>query len=417
MKRTWLGVLGLAVMSVWVSPAVAEQGVQVLRNLPYVANGHQRQRLDIYLPENPTGRLPLVVWIHGGGWEAGSKEDCIAVPLVAKGYAVAAINYRFSQHALFPAQIEDCKAAIRWLRANAAKYHLDPDHIGVWGSSAGGHLVAMLGTAGGIKEFDKGDNLDQSSRVQCVVDFFGPAEMLTMGKLADKPGTVVAKLIGGPVQDNKEKARAASPLTYVSKDSAPFLIMHGDRDDLVPLAQSQTLAAALQKAGVEATLVVVKGSGHGGPTFITPEYRQLIEDFFARHLGKRPVPKGQRVFTCGHSFHWFVYPLLAEMAKSAGIRDHQGVGLSSIGGSRITQHWDVPEASNQAKAALRPAKSTCSPSRPFGCLTRESRSSPSWASSTTRRFASPSRSSGCRTTPTSQSIPWMWARRWTITPP
>ena len=357
MKRTWIGMIGLAVTLTWISSAAAEpQGVQAFRNLPYVANGHERQRLDIYLPEKATGRLPLVVWIHGGGWEGGNKDTCDAVPLAAKGYAVAAINYRLSQHALFPAQIEDCKAAIRWLRANAAQYHIDPDHVGVWGPSAGGHLVALLGTAGGVKEFDKGANLDQSSRVQCVVDFFGPTEMMTMGPLANKPDGVVAKLIGGPVQDNKEKARAASPLTYVSKDSAPFLIMHGDRDNLVPLAQSEKLAAALKRAGVEATLVVLKGAPHGGPAFLTPEYLQIIEDFFALHLGKRPVPKGQRVFTCGHSFHVFVYPLLAEIAKSAGIRDHVGAGLSSIGGSRIIQHWDVPERENQAKAALRAGK-------------------------------------------------------------
>ena len=202
-----------------------------------------------------------------------------------------AINYRFSQHALFPAQIEDCKAAIRWLRANAAKYHLDPDHIGVWGASAGGHLVALLGTTGGVKEFEgKDGNLDQSSRVQCVVDWFGPADMLTMGKLADKPDTVVAKLIGGPVQDNQEKARAASPLTYVSKDSAPFLIMHGDKDDTVPLAQSEKLAAALKKAGVEVQLCVIKGNGHGGPGFTSPESWKLIEDFFAKHLGEKKPP-------------------------------------------------------------------------------------------------------------------------------
>ncbi len=213
MSRTWLGVIGLAMMLTWIGPAAAQpKGVQALRNLPYVANGHQQQRLDIFLPEKPAGRLPLIVWIHGGGWAWGSKEDCLCVPLVAKGYAVAAINYRFSQHALFPAQIEDCKAAIRWLRANADKYHFDPDHIGVWGSSAGGHLVALLGTTGGRKEFEgKDGNLDQSSRVQCVVDWCGPAEMLTMGKLADKPDTVVAKLIGGPVQNNKEKARRGQP--------------------------------------------------------------------------------------------------------------------------------------------------------------------------------------------------------------
>jgi acetyl esterase/lipase len=209
------------------------------------------------------------------------------VPFAAKGYAVASINYRLSQHAVFPAQIEDCKAAIRWLRANSAKYHLDPDHVGVWGGSAGGHLVAMLGTAGGVKEWDRtGGNLDQSSRVQCVVDWFGPADMATMGKQADKPGTPVAQLIGGPVQENREKARKASPLTYVGKDSAPFLIMHGDKDNTVPLSQSEVLAEALKKAGVEVNLVVVAGNGHGGPGFNSPENRKVIEDFFAKHLGK-----------------------------------------------------------------------------------------------------------------------------------
>ncbi len=262
--------------------------MQVHRDLEYVPGGHARNKLDLYLPAKVEHPLPLIVWIHGGGWEGGGKEDCHAVPLVGKGYAVASINYRLSQHALFPAQIEDCKAAIRWLRANAKKYSLDPDHIGVWGSSAGGHLVALLGTTGGVKKFDgKGGNLDQSSRVQCVVDFCGPTEMLTMGKLADKPGTVVAKLIGGPVQDNKEKARAASPLTYVSKDSAPFLIMHGDQDNVVPLAQSEVLTQALKKAGVEVQLCVIKGNGHGGPGFVSPESWKLIEDFFAKHLGKK----------------------------------------------------------------------------------------------------------------------------------
>ena len=266
-------------------------GVKVLRDLQYVEGGHERNRLDLYLPEKAQGRLPLVVWIHGGAWWAGGKEGCPAVPLVPKGYAVASINYRLSQHAVFPAQIEDCKAAIRWLRANAAKYHLDADHIGVWGSSAGGHLVAMLGTTGNVKELEgQGGNLDQSSRVQCVVDWFGPADMLTMGRQADKPGTPVAQLIGGPVQENKEKARKASPLTYVSKDSAPFLIMHGDKDNVVPPGQSDVLAGALKKAGVEVTLVVVKGDGHGGPGFNSPENRKLIEDFFAKHLGKnRPA--------------------------------------------------------------------------------------------------------------------------------
>jgi acetyl esterase/lipase len=289
--RAWS--ISVAATLLWVILATAQErpapklpeGVKLLRNLQYVEGGHERNRLDLYLPEKAEGRLPVVVWIHGGGWRGGGKENCPAVPLAAKGYAVASINYRLSQHSLFPAQIEDCKAAIRWLRANAAKYHLDPEHIGVWGGSAGGHLVALLGTTGGVKDFEgNGGNQDQSSRVQCVVDLFGPTELTTMGELGDKPGSVVALLIGGPAPQNKEKARKASPLTYVGKDAAPFLIMHGDKDPLVPLRQSELLAAALKKAGVEVTLQVVKGGGHGGPGFISPENRKLIEDFFAKHL-------------------------------------------------------------------------------------------------------------------------------------
>jgi acetyl esterase/lipase len=267
-------------------PLKRPEGVKVLRDLQYVAGGHEQNRLDLYLPAKAKGRLPLVVWIHGGAWRSGSKEGCPAVPFSAKGYAVASINYRLSQDAVFPAQIEDCKAAIRWLRANAAKYHLDPGRIGVWGASAGGHLVALLGTTAGVKDLEGRDgNLDQSSRVQCVVDWFGPTELTTMAEQGDKPGSSVALLIGGSAPENREKARQASPLTYVSKDAAPFLIMHGDKDDIVPLRQSELFAKALKRAGVEATLQVVKGNGHGGPGFHSLESRKLIEDFFAKHLG------------------------------------------------------------------------------------------------------------------------------------
>jgi acetyl esterase/lipase len=269
------------------APPALPPGIKLLRDLAYVEGGHERNRLDLYLPEKAEGRLPVIVWIHGGAWWAGSKEGCPAVRFATQGHAVASINYRLSQHALFPAQIEDCKAAIRWLRANAEKYHLDPARVGVWGASAGGHLVALLGTTGGVKELEgSGGNLDQPSRVQCVVDWFGPSDFLTMGQQGDKPGSPVAKLIGGPVPDNQDKARRASPLTYVSKDAAPFLIMHGDKDNVVPLPQSERLADALKKAGAEARLEVIQGNGHGGPGFNTPESRKLIEDFFAKHLGK-----------------------------------------------------------------------------------------------------------------------------------
>jgi acetyl esterase/lipase len=297
MKLTRIWVSGLVLTLAWVNVAAAKErpapprlpaGVKVVQDLPYVEGGHERNRLDLYLPEKVAGRLPLVVWIHGGGWQGGSKENCPAVSFATKGYAVASVNYRLSQHAAFPAQIEDCKAAIRWLRANAAKYHFDADHIGVWGGSAGGHLVALLGTTGGVKELEgSGGNLDQSSRVQCVVDWFGPTDFVSWDPNFNKAVySMIARLLGGPVQENKEKARKASPLTYVDKDSAPFLIMHGDQDTLVPLRQSDVLAEALKKAGVEVKLVVVQGNGHGGPGFGSPENRKLIADFFATHLGK-----------------------------------------------------------------------------------------------------------------------------------
>ena len=261
-------------------------GVKVVRNLEYVKDGHERNRLDLYLPEKPSHRLPVIVYVHGGGWVGGDKAQCPAISFAAKGYAVASINYRFSQHAIFPAQIHDCKAAIRWLRANARKYKLDSDHIGAWGGSAGGQLVMLLGTTADVKEFEgNGGNAKQSSRVQAVVDWFGPSDFLTLGSKDTR-----TKLLGGDALENKPMAIKASPMTYVSKDDAPFLIMHGDQDKVVALSQSEIFSQALKDVGVESALVVVKGAGHSGPAFRSPENMKLIEEFFARHLaGQKPV--------------------------------------------------------------------------------------------------------------------------------
>jgi len=291
-KKPWLTIIVIAIAAAAVQAADQPRRkpplpprTEVHRDLEYVAEGHARNRLDLYLPAKTDRPLPVIVWIHGGAWLAGSKEGCPAVPFVAKGYAVASINYRLSQHAVFPAQIEDCKAAIRWLRANAEKYDLDPKHVGVWGASAGGHLVALLGTTGGAKELEgKGGNLDQSSRVQCVVDWFGPTDFTKMGGSHDDANAPEARLIGGAVQENKEKSARANPITYVSKDSAPFLIMHGEDDKVVPIGQSELLDEALRKAGVESTFVRIPGNGHGGPGFVSPENRKRIEEFFAKHL-------------------------------------------------------------------------------------------------------------------------------------
>lgn len=270
------------------------EGVTVQRDLAYVPGGHERQKLDLYLPKGAGKPLPVIVWVHGGAWKAGSKENNPLLAFAGKGYAVASINYRLSQHALFPAQIEDCKTAIRWLRAHAKTYTLNPDKIGVAGSSAGGHLVALLGTAGEVKELEgKAGNMDQSSQVQCVVDLFGPTDFSTMGGPHERPNSPEALLIGGAVSENKEKAQRASPLTYLSKNCPPFLVIHGDQDSVVPYTQSTTFVEALKKAGVDATLITVPGGKHGGPGFTTGENEKQIEQFFEKHLKNSAPDKKQ----------------------------------------------------------------------------------------------------------------------------
>jgi acetyl esterase/lipase len=280
--------------------AVVPEGAKVLRDLVYARAGEKPLLLDLYLPEEAAGPLPVLVWVHGGGWRQGSKDTGgPALRMVRRGYAVASINYRLSSDALFPAQIEDCKAAVRWLRANATKYRLDPDHIGAWGSSAGGHLVALLGTTGSVKEFDKGEHLDFSSRVQAVCDWFGPTDFLQMDAHAvpgsrlkhNAPTSPESLLIGGPIQENKEKVARANPITYVTRDAAPFLIVHGDKDPAVPIHQSELLRDALTRAGVEVKLRVIEGGGHGGAGFSVPEVAELINAFFDRHLKNAPAQK------------------------------------------------------------------------------------------------------------------------------
>lgn len=255
---------------------------------------HERHKLDVFTPKGD-GPFPLVVWVHGGGWQNGSKAGGgPALKLLEHGYAVAAINYRLSQHAVFPAQIEDCKAALRHLRVNAKKYKIDPDHIGVWGSSAGGHLVALLGTSGGVKELEGDNDAKASSRVQCVVDWFGPTDLTKMSEQSKAKGPIdhdakdspESKLIGGAVQQNKEKAAKANPLTYVSKDDPPFLIFHGDADPLVPLGQSEILVDALKKEKVAVELVVLKGAKHGGAEFNTADNFKKTLAFLDKHLKK-----------------------------------------------------------------------------------------------------------------------------------
>jgi len=266
-------------------------GVVVHRDLAYVSGGHPRQVLDLYLPDLGPA-TPLIVWVHGGAFRIGSKEDRVPFEMLEQGYAIASLNYRLSQHALFPAQIEDCKAAVRWLRAHADTYGLDPSRFASWGESAGGHLAAMLGTASHERSFEVGEHLEHSSRVQAVLDFFGPTDFLQMdahrlpeGMVHDMAESPESELVGGPIQERPAEVARANPVTYVTPEAPPFLIVHGDRDPLVPYHQSTLLAAALEAAGVPMTFSTVVGAGHGG--FDDPQIPILVHEFLAVHLRHR----------------------------------------------------------------------------------------------------------------------------------
>jgi acetyl esterase/lipase len=276
--------------------AQVPEKLEVIRDLDYGGDKNPRQALDLILRKDrakDAASVPLIVFIHGGAWRAGSKEAGLGnvAPFVESGkFAGATINYRLSNEARWPAQIHDCKAAIRWLRAHGKEYGYDGDKIAVWGSSAGGHLVAMLGVSGGVEELegDVGDFNDTDSRVQAVIDYFGPSEMLTMGDHEstmdhNAPDSPESLLIGGAVQEHKDAAKAASPVAYVDKEDAPFLIVHGDKDPLVPFPQSVTLDKLLDEAGVSSTLIRIEGGGHG-QGFDAKALRPLIEAFLRKTL-------------------------------------------------------------------------------------------------------------------------------------
>lgn len=251
-------------------------------------DGHEL-KLDLYLPKD-VKKPPLVVFIHGGSWRANSYKKCATPWLTEYGFAVASISYRLSQVAVFPAQIHDCKAAVRWLRAHAGEFGYDATKIGVAGTSAGGHLALLLGTTGGVAEYEGtvGGDLDQSSTVQAVVDYYGPTDFILRSQnqpaKTENEDSPVRQLIGGPVKENQERARFASPVFQVGKGDAPLLILHGDKDTTVYLDQSQRMEKAYQDAGLDVALQVVPGGKHGGNAHFAPELREKVAQFFKKHL-------------------------------------------------------------------------------------------------------------------------------------
>lgn len=274
--------------------------IEIIKDIPYAKDDHVKHRLDIMRLKNaPKDPMPVIVWIHGGGFRGGSKTSGYPrlLRFVRRGYLGVTIDYRFTTEKIFPAQLQDCKCAIRFLRAHAKKYNLDPDRIGVWGASAGGNLVAMLGTTGGVEEFEgDGGWQEYSSRVQAVVDYYGMTDFMAIEELV-KQGKATERfmlhdgkdsasgLLGGKFWEKPDLARKASPTTYASKDDPPFLIFHGDQDPLTNWSQSELLHKTLQKAGVESEFYLVKGGKHGwGPR---PDVDDRVDAFFDKHLKRK----------------------------------------------------------------------------------------------------------------------------------
>jgi acetyl esterase/lipase len=306
--------IGLSGISSSVSPTHAQtrtrtelpyptvsKSVSWIVNVPYVTGGGPEQQLDLYIPTDRHGQ-PLVVYVHGGGFGHGDKAGDSVNPnnlqWLWQGYAMASINYRLAQHALWPAQIEDCKAAIRWLKAHANDYGYLPNEIAVVGESAGGHLVAMLATTSGNRLFDVGENLDQTSDVTCAVDLFGPIDLTMLPSLAER-------LLGPEDKNSLDLKRNASPISYVHEDEPPILIVHGTDDKLVPYEQAELLADAMDKVHAPYRFHTVVDGGHntyfglntnpktgrfdagggGIGLFEDPAVEPLIIEFLRQHLG------------------------------------------------------------------------------------------------------------------------------------
>jgi acetyl esterase/lipase len=257
------------------------------KDVEYAVVGGEHLQVDLARPKSGDGPFPAIVCIHGGGFRAGKREgyDKLCGTLAQQGYVAMTVTYRLAPQFPFPAAVDDCKAAVRWLRANAAKYHVDPARIGVTGSSAGGHLAQFLGVTAGVKEFDAdGGNLDQSSSVACVVNFYGPSDFTkSYGKSVDA-AEVLPLFLGGDLEHAREAHIRASPLYWVTPDAAPTLCVQGTKDDHVAYEQATFIIDRLQSSGVEAELLTIEGAGHGFKGADAEKAQQAMLEFFAKHL-------------------------------------------------------------------------------------------------------------------------------------
>ena len=286
--------LCLAVVVCLITVTGQAQEVRELRDISY--GGDPLQQLDVYLPSQATGKLPAVIWIHGGGWREGDKRTgsnqigTFANELVNRGYVAISCNYRLLPKHLHPAQIDDAQRVVRWLRRHAAEYHIDPDRIGAAGISAGGHLAAMLAAKGDHRP--QGDDLDAiSSRVNVAVSLAGPTDF------SDRPELItpiindaLLGLAGGSADRLKEIRSELSPMTYVTPATVPLLFIVGTKDPWVPNQHADVMAEALRKSHVDTSVVRLEGQGHGIFPSVVPEARDATLKWLDRHLKKSASP-------------------------------------------------------------------------------------------------------------------------------